>query len=147
MPKSKYSQLPVILIDKPLEKFSCSPDVNFANIFVIACGFFYQLSQIEQRPVYVEFHNGMLNISNFWRLCKIPEVTEVTRQSFDETLITLLNNIRPGNITKNQENILLSKFIEKSDHIYCKKTFYIWAKIAAVEEQKNVDSLPNSIVP
>ena len=88
MTKNKYSQLPVILIDQismvsnklvmnayrgPLEKFSCYPGV-ITDISVIACGFFYQLSPNEQRPVYDEFDNGMLNISNFWELFKIPEV-------------------------------------------------------------------------
>ena len=61
---------------------------------------FYQLSPIEQRPVYAEFDNGMLNISNFWELFKIPEVTEVMRQRVDQTLVTLLNNIRTGNYRK-----------------------------------------------
>lgn len=114
MTKNKYSQLPVILIDQismvsnklvmnayrgPLEKFSCYPGV-ITDISVIACGFFYQLSPNEQRPVYDEFDNGMLNISNFWELFKIPEVTEVMRQRVDQTLVTLLNNIRTGNYRK-----------------------------------------------
>ena len=114
MSKNKYSQLSVITIDeisivsnklvlnvhqRPLEKFSCSPDIPFADISVIVCGGFYQLPQIQQSLVYVEFDNDMLNIFNCWRLFKIPELTKVMRQRGDQTLITLLNNIRTGNIT------------------------------------------------
>ena len=40
------------------------------------------------------------------------------RQRGDQTLITLLNNVRTGNITNNDEKILQTKFMEKSDHNY-----------------------------
>ena len=63
MTKNKYSQLPVILIDQlsmvsnklvmnayrgPLVKFSCYPGVNFADISVIACGFFISYAQLNK---------------------------------------------------------------------------------------------------
>ena len=85
---------------------------------MIARGDFYQLPPIQYRPVYVEFDDGMLNISHSWRLFKIAELTEVMRQRGDQTLITLLNNVRTGNITNNDEKILQTKFMEKSDHNY-----------------------------
>ena len=161
MLQNKYSQLSVIIIDeismvsnklllnvyqRLVEIFGCSPDIPFAGISVIACGYFYQLPSIQQRPVYAEFDDGMLNILHCWRLFEIAELTEVMRQIGDQTLLTLLNNIRTGNITENDEKILQSKFIEKSDHNYCKEAFHIWAENAPVEEhnKKMLDSLPKA---
>ena len=93
---------------RPVEICICSPNIPFAAISMIACGNFYQLPPVQQRPVYVKFDDVMLNISHCWMLFKITELTEVMRQTGDQDLITLLNNIRTG--------ILKSKFIEKSDH-------------------------------
>ena len=161
MLQNKYSQLSVIIIDeismvsnKPLlnvhqrlvEIFGCSPDIVFAGISVIACGDFYQLTPIQQRPVYAKFNDVMLNISHCWRLFKIAELTEVMRQRGDQELITLLNNIITGNITENDEKILKSKFIEKSGHNYCNEAFHIWRENDPVEKhnKKMLDSLPGA---
>ena len=95
-----------------VEIFGCSPDIPFAGISVIACGDFYQLPLIQQRPVYAEFDDDLF---------KIVELMEVMRQMGNQTLITLLNNIRAGNITENDKKILQSKFITESDHNYCKQ--------------------------
>ena len=114
--------------------FGCSPDILFAGISVIPCRDFYQLPSIQQRPVYAKCDDVMLNISHCWRLFKIAELTVVMRQRVDQELITLLNNIRTGNITENSEKILKSKFIEKSDHSYCNEAFHIWAENDPVEK-------------
>ena len=158
---TKKIQLSVIIIDEAsmvsnkccliahqelLEISGCSPDIPFGGISVIACRDFYQLPFIQQRPVYARFHNVMLNISHCWRLFKIAELTEVMRQGGDQELITLLNNIRTGNITENDEKILPSKFIEKSDHNYCNEAFHIWAENDLNEKhnKKMLDSLPHA---
>ena len=121
MLQNKYSQLSVIIIDeismvsnklllnvhqRLVEIFGCSPDIPFAAISVIACGDFYQLPPIQQRPMYAKFDDAMRNISHCWRLFKIAELTEVMEQRSDQELITLLNNIRTGNITENDEKII-----------------------------------------
>ena len=61
-------------------------------------------------------------------------------------MIKLLNNITTGNITENDEKILKSKFIEKSDHNDCNEAFPIWAENDPVEKhnKKMVDSLPGA---
>ena len=107
-----------------VEIFGCSPHITFAGISVIACGDFYQLPPIQQRPAYAKF-DVILNICHCWRLFKIAELTEVMRERGDQELIMLLNNIRTGNITENDEKTLKLKFIEKSDHNYCKEAFHI----------------------
>ena len=129
-----------------MEIFGCSSDIPFAGISVIACGDFYQLPPIQQRPVYAKFDDVMLNISHCWRLFKIAELTKVMRQTSDQESITLLNNIRNGNIIENDEKILKPKFIEKSDHNYCNEEFHIWSENDPVERhnKKMLDSLPGA---
>ena len=68
------------------------------------------------------------------------------RQRGDQEFINLLNNIRTGNITENDENILKSKFIEKSDHNYRNEAFHMWAENDPMEKhnKKMLDSLPGA---
>ena len=107
-----------------VEIFGCSPHITFAGISVIACGDFYQLPPIQQRPAYAKF-DVILNICHCWRLFKIAELTEVMRERGNQELIMLLNNIRTVNITENDEKTLKLKSIEKSDHNHCKEAFRI----------------------
>ena len=112
-----------------MEIFGCSSDIPFAGISVIACGDFYQLPPIQQRPVYAKFDDVMLNISHCWRLFKIAELTKVMRQTSDQESITLLNNIRNGNIIENDEKILKPKFIKNQTIITVMKNFIFGQKM------------------
>ena len=47
-----------------VEIFGCSPHITFAGISVIACGDFYQLPPIQQRPAYAKF-DVILNICHY----------------------------------------------------------------------------------
>ena len=87
-----------------VEIFGCSPHITFAGISVIACGDFYQLPPIQQRPAYAKF-DVILNICHCCRLFKIAELTEVMRERGNQELIMLLNNIRTVNITENDERL------------------------------------------
>ena len=141
--QNQYSELSVIIIDeismvsnklllnihqRLVEIFRCSPDKPFAGISVIVCGDFYQLPPIQQRPVYAEFTDSMLNICHCWRLFKIAELTEVMRQRGDQVLIKLLNNIRLGMVEKHDEDLLRSKFIDKSHPNYPHDAMHIFAE-------------------
>ena len=72
------------------EIFGTTNDDLFGGISIITCGDFYQLPPIQQKPVYAEFNDPMLNINHCWRYFKIAELTEVMRQRGDQTLIALL---------------------------------------------------------
>ena len=132
MLRHKLSELCVIVIDeismvsnklllhihqRLVEIFGFAYDLPFAGISIIACGDFYQLPPIQQKPVYADFNDLMLNISHCWRYFKIAELTEVMRQKVDQALIDLLNNIRVGEVSEDDERILKSKFIDKNHHI------------------------------
>ena len=71
----------------------------------------------------------MLNIAHCWRLCKIPELTEVMKQRGDQKIIYLLNNFRIGKMRENNEMVLNPKFIH-----YPNDANHAWAENTLVAE-------------
>ena len=100
------------------EIFGTSEDISFSAISILAFGDFYQLTPINSRPVYGEYKDALLNIAPLWRLFKMGELTEVMPQKSDTVFIDLLNVVRVGTITHNDETLLQSKFIMKNDPNY-----------------------------
>ena len=175
MLRNELSELSVIIIDelsmvsnklllfihqRLVEIFGCPPDNPFAGISIIACGDFYQLSPIQQKPIYADFNDAMLNISHPWRYFKIAELTEVMRQRGNQTLINLLNNIRIGVVTENDEAIIKSRLISRDDPSYPIDAINIWAENLPVNEHNNfmlnrlpgceyelisIDKVPNTV--
>ena len=117
-----------------IEIFGCSEQMPFAGISVIACGDFYQLPPIQQRPVYSDFSDPMLNLSHNWKNFKLAELTEVMRQRGDQKLIDLLNNIRIGKVTDEDEITLKSRIICRDNPEYPLDALHIWAENIPVSE-------------
>lgn len=86
----------------------CKP---FANVSVIACGDLFQLPPINQPPVYSDFTEEWLNIDHIWKHFKLAELTEVMRQQGHDIFINLLNNVRTGQLTSADVNLLRSRII------------------------------------
>ena len=110
------------------EIFGTSEDIPFSGISILAFGDFYQLPPINARPVYGEYKDPLLNIAPLWRLFKMGELTEVMRQKGDTVFIDLLNAVRVGKITHDDETLLQSKFIMKNDPNYPTDAIHIWAE-------------------
>ena len=133
--RSKFSELKVIIIDeismvssmlllyihqRLIGIFGCSPDKLFAAITIILVGDLYQLPPIQQRPIFAEYFDDMLNIFPLWRIFKICELSEVMRQRGDNVLISLLNKIRIGTVDNDTNQILESRLIN------CEAENYPW---------------------
>ena len=159
--RQRFSELKVIIIDeismvsnklllhihqRLCEIFGCTTDNPFAGISIITCGDFYQLPPIQQKPVYANFNDSMLNILHCWRNFKIAELTEVMRQRGDQVFIDLLNNIRIGVLTEQDQETLMSRFIEKTDPNYPTEAIHIWAENALVNEhnKRKLQELPGN---
>ena len=110
------------------EIFGTLEDTPFSGISILAFGDFYQLPPINARPVYGEYKDPLLNIAPLWRLFKMGELTEVMRQKGDIVFIDLLNAVRVGKITHDDETLLQSKFIMKNDSNYPTDAIHIWAE-------------------
>ena len=74
------------------EIFGTSEELPFAGLSLIAFGDLYQLPLINQRQIYSEYKDALLNISPLWRLFKITELKEVMRQKGDTVFIDLLKS-------------------------------------------------------
>ena len=61
-----------------------------------------------------------------WHLFKYAELTEVVRQN-DKLFISVLNKSRVGNIDDDVENLLMARFIRKSDENYPKDALHMYA--------------------
>ena len=123
-------------------------DAPFAGISIIVCGDFYQLPPIQQRPVYAEFSDPMLNIDHCWKNFKIAELTEVMRQRGDLIFISLLNNVRKGILTDEDAGILESRFISEDNPEYPFNAVHIFAENSLVKNhnQLKLDELPGVLI-
>ena len=104
--------------DRLLDIFGRTDNAPFAGLTVLTVGDLFQLPPIGAKPVYTESINCWQNFAALWKLFKIAELTEVMRQRVDSRLIDLLNNIRIGKVTPEDESPLKSRFIEKNDVSY-----------------------------
>ena len=81
-----------------------------------------------QRPVYADYHDELYNIYHLWRIFKMCELTEVMRQKGDMTLIDLLNNVREGQLSETDIEILKARFISRESENYPMDALHIFAE-------------------
>ena len=129
MTKSQWFQ---IFFSRLTEIFGTSEEVPFAEVSIIAFDDLYQLPPINQRPIYSDYKDTLLNISPLWCLFRIAELTEVMRQKGDPVFIDLLNKVHIGNVDADVQQILHSRFIFKNDPNYPTNAMHIWAENAPV---------------
>ena len=110
------------------ESFGISKELPFAGISIIALGDLYQLPPINQRPIYAEYKDALLNISPLWRLFRMAELTEVMRQKGDTIFIDLLNKVQIGNIDTHVKSLLQSRFVSTTATNYPTNAMHIWAE-------------------
>ena len=128
------------------EIFGTSEDITFSGISILAFGDFYQLPQMNARPVCGKYKDHLLNVAPLWKLFKIGELTEVMRQTGDSVFIDLSNAVRIGKITHHGETLLKSKFIMKDGPDYPTDSIHIWAENDPVQKH-NIFMLNNIEFP
>ena len=129
------------------EIFGTSEELPFAGLSVIPFEDLYQLPLINQRPIYSEYKDVLLNIAPLWRLFRIAELTEVMRQKRDTAFFDLLNKVRAGNIDSEAESPLKSKFISKDDLNYADNAMHIWAEnaFAFIHNSERLNSIDGTL--
>lgn len=113
--------------------FGTPEEMSFAGKSIIVCGSLYQLPRINQRLIYAGYMDALPNILPLWSMFQMAELTVVMRQREDTVFTDILNKIKVGNIDKDVENILLSKFIMPGLPSYLANAIPIWAESAPVE--------------
>ena len=75
------SNILVLHINQRLvEIFGCNSNVPFAGLTLTFCEDFFQLPPIQARPLYSDFNDEWQNLVQLWKMFKLAELTEVTRQ-------------------------------------------------------------------
>ena len=115
-----------------IEIFGCGKDLPFANQSVIVCGDLHQLPPVRPPTIYSEIRNNVtiheITSAGLWQLFEIPELTEITRQRGENTLIEVLNKIRVGNIDDFADNVLASRVVSTESDSFPSNTLCIYAE-------------------
>eukprot|EP00111_Clytia_hemisphaerica_P011124 TCONS_00032559-protein len=129
------------------ELFGTSDRILFANKTVIVSGDLYQLPPVFGGPVFT-LNGFVINLLKLWRQFKFAELNEVMRLQGDNTFVNLLNNIRIGIITEEDERILRSKFISQDDPNYPWDVLHLFAENSMVKahNDKMIESLSTPII-
>ena len=114
------------------EIFGLSDSIPFANKTVIVSGDLYQLPPVMGGPVF-SLNDFVINLLKLWHGFKFAELKTVMRQQGDTTFIDLLNNIRLGILTEENERLLRSKFVSQDDTDYPWDALHLFAENSLVK--------------
>ncbi|XP_066911415.1 uncharacterized protein [Clytia hemisphaerica] len=119
------------------EIFGLSDRIPFANKTVIVSGDLYQLPPVFGGPVF-KLNGFLINLMKLWREFKFAELNKVMRQQGDNTFVNLLNNIRVGIMTEEDERILKSKLISQADPNYPWDALHLFAENSMVKAHNDI---------
>ena len=122
--------------------------IPFAGITMIFVGDLYQLPPVLQKPIYADYYDEIFNIHHLWRTFKSCELTEVMRQREDSLFIDLLNNVRIGELSESDINVLGSRVIDKADKNYPVDALHIFAENepARVHNQTMLETIDQTVL-
>jgi len=89
-------------------------------------------------------HDGfVISLLQLWHNFKFAELTEVMRQHGDNHFVALLNNIRVNRLTKEDEELIKSRFISIDNPDYPWDPLHIFAEnsLISVHNQRMLDKL------
>ena len=160
--RNKYSEVSVIIIDeismvsnilllhihqRLTEIFSCNNrDLMFAGKTVIAVGDLCQLPPVNSKHVFAPYKDNLLNFAHPWQLFKIAELVKTVRQE-ELSLISLLHNVRVAQMQEANEELLKSRFIDKSDPNYPQDALHVFAENSLADQHNTemLDALDNAL--
>ena len=149
MLRNKLSDVSLIIIDeismvsnillthihqRLIEIFGGCSETPFANKSLIVVGDFCQLPPIMARPVFAPFYNEMRNLTQFWQMFKMTELTVTVRQKNDTQLIDFLNRARTGNVNEDDDALIKSRHIDRNSLEYPWDALHIFAENNSVQK-------------
>ena len=129
---SMVSSILLLNIHKRLnEIFGITDERPFAGKSIIVCGDLYQLPPVMAKPVF-STEGSLINVFKLWHNFKLAELNETMRQKGDNTFIDLLNEIRVGELSAENESILRSRIIKPDDLNYPWNALHLFAENESV---------------
>ena len=91
-------------------------------------GDFYQLPPVKAKPVFSSFKNDLFNISHPWEQFRMVELIKIMCQQGDHSFTEILNRIRTGQLSQDDQEKLHTRIIKKFDGNYPNDALHIWAE-------------------
>ena len=118
------------------EIFGVANERPFAGKSIVVCGDLYQLPPVMAKPVF-STEGSLINVFKLWHNFKLAELDETMRQKGDTAFIDLLNEIRVGELSSENEMVLKSRIIRLEDSNYPWNALHLYAE----NESVNVHNL------
>ena len=113
------------------EIFGTIEETPFAGKSILVCGDLYQLPPVLARPVF-STEGTFINAFNLWHIFKLVELDETMRQQGDNSFIDMLNNVRVGEISSQNEEMIKSRFVGLDHNNYPIAALHLFAENVSV---------------
>ena len=129
------------------EIFGKSDSIPFAGKTIIVSGDLYQLPPVLAKPVFAM--DGFIEKTlKLWHNFKLAELNETMRQQGDNVFIDLLNNARTASLSKEDEQLLKSRFIPTNSGDYPRNALHIFAENSLANTHNSImlALVPNTLI-
>eukprot|EP00111_Clytia_hemisphaerica_P014066 TCONS_00041399-protein len=129
------------------EIFGVSDRIPFANKTIIVSGDLYQLPPVRAKQVF-SLDGFIISLLKLWRNFQFAELDKVMRQQGDNTFIDLLNNVRIGRLTEDEEKILQSRFVSPENPDYPWDALHLFAEnsLVKIHNERMLNTLSTPLV-
>ena len=132
--KSMVSNMKLLFIHQRLKEIFCTPEHKmFAGKTIIAVGDLYQLPPCNERSVFYDYNEELLNLCHPWKEFTMIQLTEIMRQKDDKEFVELLNRLRIGTCLDADLEMLKSRIISLDDPSYPREALHVFAENALVD--------------
>ena len=131
---SVVSNMKLLFIHQRLKEIFCTPEHKmFAGKTIIAVGDLYQLPPCNERSVFSDYKEELLNLCHPWKEFTMIQLTEIMKQKDDKEFVELLNRLRIGTCLDADLEMLKSRIISLDDPSYPREALHVFAENALVD--------------
>ena len=124
----------LLFIHQRLKEIFFTPEHKmFAGKTIIAVGDLYQLPPCNERSVFSDYKEELLNLCHPWKEFTMIQLTEIMTQKDDKEFVELLNRLRIGTCLDADLEILKSRIISLDDPSCPREALHVFAENALVD--------------
>ena len=131
---SMVSNMKLLFVHQRLKEIFCTSEHKmFADKTIVAVGDLYQLPRCNERSVFSDYKEELLNLCHPWKEFTMIQLTEIMRQKDDKEFVELLNRLRIGTCLDADLEMLKSRIISLDDPSYPREALHVFAENALVD--------------